>query len=178
MEVLLANEDGLIGWLIRWFTKYDKVHSAIRYPDNDGMWLIHSTVGGVQPEWWSHFTKKFHSIVRWEAKFEVARQAADNVAKRIGHKGYDYLSITGFAIVILLRKVGIKLRKNPLGSSAFMCTEVLVEWVKECNKLDSSLKIEELDSELTTPQMLAQLFNSRPDLFEKRLWINLSPKIR
>lgn len=165
MRVVLCQGKMIFAKLIMRVIEYPVSHAALRYSSPDEEWIVHSSVGGIQPDWWFWFEKRYSAFWTFRAKFACADQALDQVVKRLGDHHYDYLSLVGFALVILLRKVGISIR-NPLGSkNAFMCTELVSEWMRECNKLDETLKLKEFDSELLDPQMLMDYLRYRSDLF-------------
>lgn len=173
MEVILAEGKGLSSKLIKFFTKSNWTHVAMRYSPPDDGWLVHATIGGVQPEWWWYFaSKKYVQVKQYRAKFDVADTALDKVILKFAHKQYDYLAFIGFGVYILvnwiskylLKKDAIKI--NPFGSmDAFMCSEFTAEWLNECNRMDPSLKLKHFDPSLTAPTDIDVYLMSRPDLF-------------
>jgi len=71
----------------------------------------------------------------------------------------------GAALVVLLGKVGIRI-KNTLGSRrAFMCTELIGEWLNEFIAR-SGVCIPALDSSTITPVTIELLLGANSDLFQ------------
>jgi len=141
-------------------------HSALRYGGVEEEWMVHAFISGVVPEWSSYFfahypkTKRF-KVIRFEKE---AEEALDAIVQKYRHRAYDYGSLVGAALVMLLGRVGIHI-KNPLGSRrAFMCTELVGEWLNEFSSL-SGVRIPVLDSATVTPLTLDLLMASCPDLF-------------
>lgn len=171
MLLFAAEGEGISSKAIEWISGYKKSHFALRFTGNRDQWMIHSKTGGVQPEWWGRFQEHYHNFFQWKTKIEVAEQAADNIIDSIGTKGYDHLSLYGFAIYLLLRKIGIKLAKNPFGNpEKFMCTELIIAWVRECKRLDPSIDItENFDTELLSVEDVVNFLDSYPQYFERVL---------
>lgn len=168
MECIVVQGTGATSKLVNFMTKSWASHVAMRYSGVESEWMVHSTVGGVQPEWWVFFKQKYQKMARYECLFEVADKALDTLVQEIGHKRYDYKAFVGFGVWVLLNKrLGIKsFTKNPFGEmKAFMCTEALVRFFKICNKLDPQLLLKEFDSELTSPGDLDSYMASSPNLF-------------
>lgn len=169
MQAIVCSGHTWVSRLIELFTKSRWSHVALRYGGCESDWMVHATVGGVQPEWWHHFNKTKYRLVRsYEATFDVAEQAADNIIKTIGHKEYDYSSFLGYGVYIIANYVCMgAIKKNPFGQmNAFMCTEVLVEWMKECKRLDQTLPFKDFDSELTSPEDLFKYWETLPEYFK------------
>jgi len=154
---------------IAWATGYKKAHIALRYQGIRNQWLIHAQTGGVQPAWWESFKEHYHSFIKWETSIAVADEAADNIIKDIGTKGYDHFSLYGQGFYLFLRLFGIKLRKNPFGNpEKFMCTEVIIAWVRECIRLDPTLSItEDFDTEVATVEDVVNFLDSYPNYFKR-----------
>jgi hypothetical protein len=164
MEVVIARSGKSFPRLIQWFTKSNWSHSALKYDD---MWMVHASVGGVQPAWWCYFKKHYIDIIRFKCKFPEAKLATDKLIRRIGWQDYDYASLFGNAIYLTLRWMGFNIKKNPLGNpESYMCTEVVAEFFKECNKLNPNLNLNEFYSETLQPVQLVNYMKYRDDLFE------------
>jgi hypothetical protein len=167
MEIVLVEGKMFLAKLIMSSIGYRVSHCAMRYSDPEARWIVHSSLGGVNPDWWDKFKEKYANTIRFKAKFACADEALDAVVAKIGHKKYDYFGLIGFGLVILLGRLGIKIKKNPLGSgNSYMCTEVIVEFFYECNRRDPSLQFKEFDSELTDPGELLDYLKSRTDAFD------------
>lgn len=167
MEIVLVEGKLFLSKLIMGSIGYNVSHCAMRYSDPESRWIVHSSLGGVNPDWWDKFRERYASSFRFKAKFSCADEALDAVVAKIGHKDYDYLGLIGFGIVIWLKKAGFNIKKNPLGSgNSYMCTEVIVEFFRECNLRDPSLKFKEFDSELTDPGEMLDYLKSRIDAFD------------
>ena len=152
MELIIAEGKGFSSKLIQPLTKSRWTHFALRYGGNESDWMIHSTIGGVQPEWWQHFNNKYISHARFKCNFACANKAADKIVSKWGHKPYDYWSFVGFGAYLVMQKLGIKNPFNPLGrQDQLMCSEVAAVFFRECNALDPSLKLPVWDSEIVSP---------------------------
>ena len=169
MLVIAAEGNNFASKVIEWVSGYKKSHVALKYSGYREHWLIHSKTGGVQPQWWNRFQEHYLNFFKWKTNIDVAEQAADNIITEIGTKDYDHLSLYGFGIYLFLKKIGIKLSKNPFGSpNKFMCTEVIVEWIRECKRLNPSLDItENFDTELTSIEDIVNFLDSYPQYFER-----------
>jgi len=166
MEVVLAQGTAPLSRLIMWLTGGSFSHSALRYGGVEEEWMVHAFISGVVPEWSSYFfahypkTKRF-KVIKYEKEAETA---LDVIVQKYRHRAYDYGAIIGAGLVLMLGRVGIRIR-NPLGSrKAFMCTELVVEWLNEFSSL-SGVRIPVLDSSTVTPLTLDLLMASCPDLF-------------
>jgi len=171
MQIIAAEGNTFSSKVIKFISGYAKSHVALRYSGNKDQWLIHSRTGGVQPEWWHRFQEHFINLYQWETHILVAEEAADNIIQSIGIKKYDHFSLYGFGIYLLLKRIGIKLSKNPFGNpNKFMCTEVIIAWIRECKKLDPALEIEEnFDTELTSVEDIVKFLDSYPFYFKRIL---------
>lgn len=162
MEVIAAEGRTLASKLIKWATGKPYTHVAIRYTNEESDWMVHSTIGGVQPEWWFYFRKKYDGIRRFLIPLDVAPAAADNVVEKLAYKSYDYGGIVGHGLAIALG-----LKRNPFGSRRrFVCTELIVELHRECNRLDGSLDLREFDPEMLTPGELVTYYEQHPKIAE------------
>jgi hypothetical protein len=167
MELILAEGKGFSSKLIKFFTGGQYSHVAFRYSGAESEWMVHSTIGGVQPEWWYHFQNKYPKILRIKCKFSCADLAADNLIKQIGHKKYGYLTFIGIGLYIIIKKLGFAPGKNPFANpKTYLCTEIFSEFIKEVNMINAGLKIKEFDSEILTPKEIFEYVKTRPDLFE------------
>jgi len=169
MIIVSAKGSSFTSKLIGWITRFIQTHFAIRYEGDKDQILIHSETGGVQLVAWNDFKNRFSKHISWKVKIDVAEQATDNILLKIGEKPYDYFALYGLGILLFLKKIGIKLTKNILGSSSkYMCSEVIIELIEECKRLDSSLSdLVSLDSEVTTIQELVAYLDSYPQYFER-----------
>lgn len=168
MQVILAEGKAVLSRLIMSWTGHKVSHCGMRYSSPEQRWMVHAFLSGVTPDWYDQFCPRYANQFIFQAKFACADEALDTVVKNLGHKSYDYLSLVGFGIVLVLRKLGIDLKKNPLGqSNSFMCTEIVVAWLKECNRLNPALCFKEFDPELTDPGMLLDYLRMRVDQFDE-----------
>jgi hypothetical protein len=166
MEVVLAQGTAPLSRLIMWATKGSYSHTALRYGGVEDEWMVHAFIYGVVPEWSSYFfahypkTKRF-KVIRFEKK---AEEALDAIVQKYRHRAYDYGSLVGAALVMLLGRVGIHI-KNPLGSRrAFMCTELVGEWLNEFIARSGAC-LPTLDSSSLTPVMIELMLGANPDYF-------------
>ena len=168
--LIIASEGGsFTAKLIRLITGYAKTHFSLRYGGNRDQWLVHSMTGGVQPEWWERFKKGFRNYIRWETTIEVGEEAMDNLVLRLGDKEYDHKSLYFLGFILLLRRFGINIKSNPWGNAdKFMCTEIALEWIKECKRLDPSLEIDtDFDTEIISVKEIVNMLDSYPQYFKR-----------
>lgn len=162
VEVILVAGQGFLPKLIMKLTRGRVSHAALRYSGAESNWLIHSTIGGVQPDWWFYFKQRYPLIYRFRTKFAGADAAADAVVKRLAHADYDYPGLIGQGIAIV---TGMK--TNPWGSGVkFRCTELIVAWHAECNAINPDLDLLVCNPEMIDPQMLDDYYRTRGDLFD------------
>lgn len=168
MEIIVAEGHGLVPSIIKWTTGDPYSHAAVRYGGCRSSWMVHATLGGVQPEWWMHFSKKYSRLQRYECLFPEAEEAADRLVDRIGRKDYGSLTLVGAFIEIMLGRIGIKV-KNPFPNpDTFTCSELIPEYFIECNRLNPDLKLPGVGySESITPGQVLRCLGSRGDLFRK-----------
>jgi len=164
MEIITVGGKGLLPWLIKKLTRSDKSHVALRYSPPEDNWMIHSAIGGVQPEWWEFFKKKYTSISRFRCNFECADKAADKLVTKIGDDDYDYLGLFGYAWYLFQTKIlRINRMGNPWGSrDRHWCTDVIVDFFEICNELDPTLGLKKFENEMTTPEEIEQYLLSCP----------------
>lgn len=174
MEVVLAQGTAPLSRLIMWATKGSYSHTALRYGGVEDEWMVHAFIYGVVPEWSSYFFAHYPKTKRFKViKFEKeAEEALDAIVQRHRHRAYDYGSLVGAALVMFLGKLGIRIR-NPLGSrKAFMCTELVVEWMNEFSRLSGAC-MPVMDSGTVTPLTLELLMGSYSELFQVVDCVNL-----
>lgn len=169
MLVIASTGSSFTAKIIGWVTGFSQTHFSLRYGGYRDQWLLHSMTGGVQPAWWSRFKKGFRNYIRWETNIDVAEEAADNLVLTLGDKEYDHKGLYFLGFIILLRKIGINIKKNPWGNpNKFMCTEIIIEWLKECKRLDPSLEINVIiDSEITDVEDITNILDSYPQYFKR-----------
>lgn len=167
MEVVLAQGTAPLSRLIMWATKGSYSHTALRYGGVEDEWMVHAFIHGVVPEWSSYFFDHYPKTKRFKViKFEKeAEEALDAIVQKHRHRKYDYGSLVGAALVMLLGKVGIRI-KNPLGSrQAFMCTELIAEWMNEfIERSGACLPL--LDAGTITPAQIDALLSLNPETFQ------------
>lgn len=167
MEVILARGSAPLSKLIMYMTGGSYSHSALRYGGADSEWLVHAFIHGVVPEWYSYFKDHYPAIKRFKViKYEAeAEKALDLIVSRYRHRNYDYASLFGYMIAILLSKVGITI-KPPFGNrKAFMCTELVAEWLTEFSK-QADLCFHDLINDVVTPVTLELFMGSYPEIFQ------------
>ena len=167
MEVILARGSAPLSKLIMWATGGKFSHTALRYGGAESEWLVHAFIYGVVPEWWSYFFRKYKSLKRFKViKFESeAEKALDLIVNRYRHRSYDYGALVGYALALILAKVGIKIRP-PFGNrNAFMCTELIQEWLCEFSK-QSGVVLPSILNEIQTPATIESLLESLPEIFK------------
>jgi hypothetical protein len=163
MEIILAQGTAPASKAIAYLTKKIWSHCALRYSSPEDSWVVHATVGGVQPDWWFYFKHKYTNHLRYKTNVECADQALDNVVNRLAHAQYDYEGFLGQGLAIVFG-----LKRNPLGSNRdYRCTELITAWIDEVKKLDPSIDLPHVDSELATPGGLADYCDMHSKYFEK-----------
>jgi len=162
MRVLFAEGKGPIPSIIQAVTDSRISHVALQYSVPDSHWLVHSTVGGIQPDWMFYFVRKYRSVLAFDALFTGADDALDKVVERLAHKPFDYLGMLGQGISIIFGT------GNPFRNKArYRCTELLIEWHREVMKTSPHLAIADFDPEMTTPGELLAFCRHRADLFRE-----------
>lgn len=167
MEVILARGTAPLSKLIMLLTGGSFSHTALRYGGADSEWIVHAFIYGVVPEWYSYFQAHYEAIKRFKViRYEAeAEKALDLVVMRYRHRSYDYGALFGYALALLLGKIGITI-KPPFGNrKAFMCTELIAEWLVEFSK-QAELCMPDLRNEVATPKAIELLFLSWPDVFK------------
>jgi len=169
MIVIASKGSSLTAKIIGWITGFHQTHFSLRYLGNRDQWLIHSQTGGVQPAWWEVFKKDFRDYIKWEATFDVAEEAADNIVVKLGGRPYDHFGLYFLGVILLLRKIGINIKTNILGNAnKYMCSEVVLEWIKECKRLDPSLELDvSFDTEITTIEDIVEYLDKYPQYFKR-----------
>lgn len=163
MEVLFAEGKGFVPSIISKLTKSSVTHTALRYSRPEHQWLVHSSIGGVQPDWWSCFSGRYKKIHRFQTLFgDVADAALDAIVHRIAHAPYDYAGLLGQGAGIIFGT------KNPFrDGSKYRCTEVLIAWHSQLMALAPSLKLLNMDPENVTPGDIIAYYRYRADLFKE-----------
>lgn len=105
--------------------------------------------------------KKFE-IFEIQIPEEEIRKAVDSMFQYIG-KSYGYLQLLGFMPVILLRKLGIKI-KNPF-SKGLVCSEFVLKYLKRLPAVRDLFA--GLDSNTCSPQDILTIIRLRSDIFKK-----------
>jgi hypothetical protein len=168
MEIILARGTAPLSKLIVYLTGGRFSHTAIRYGGADSDWIVHAFISGVVPEWHSYFVTKYKELKRFQIIKNIgdAENALDNIVLKYRHKKYDYAGLFGHLIVVLFSKFGIKINP-PFGSrNAFLCTELIAEFIKEYSAL-SGLKIPDM-TQFSTPKDIEELMLSRNDIFREK----------
>jgi hypothetical protein len=162
MEIIFVEGSTFLSGIIKKFTNSRYSHCAARYSSPDSQWIVHASIGGVQPDWWFSFSKRYLSMRRYLVLFSEGDQALDAVVKKIAHAPYDYGGLIGHGLSMVLG-----LKNNPFGNrKKYKCTELITEWHEECMKINKSLSIPFHNSELITPEFIIRLYDSRKDLFK------------
>lgn len=119
--------------LIEWGTNAPMAHCYIRVND----YIFHSTgYNGVHWTTVSHF-EKYSDIVD-EIPIEIDTNIFADFVKEHEGKPYSKINIIGFALVVIGKKIGIPIKKNPLQDStrALFCSE-LIALLLGCNESES-----------------------------------------
>lgn len=164
MEVILARGSAPLSKLIMCLTGGRFSHTALRYGGADSEWLVHAFIYGVVPDWFSYFQDHYKALDRFKViRFEKeAEQALDLVSMKYRHRAYDIVGMLGHAVTLCLAKVGIKVR--PFGNkNAFMCTELVAEWMKEFSAL-AGVCLPDL-TRFSTPSIIEGVLLANSDIF-------------
>jgi len=168
MIIVASRGTSFTARLIKFFTKYLLTHFALRFNEKDNSLMLHSETGGVQDTTWDKYKDRFKDNVFWEVNIEVAEEALINIKSRIKGKPYDYLALYSLGLIVLLRKIGFKINKNILGNKQrFMCSEVIVALIEECKKLDPTLNLGTLNSEISTIKDIVEFLDRYPHYFKR-----------
>ena len=164
MEVILARGSAPLSKLIMYLSGGKFSHTALRYGGADSEWLVHAFIYGVVPDWYSYFKAHYPALKSFKViRFEKeAEQALDLVVSKYRHRKYDYLGMLGHGLTLVLGKLGIKVK--PFGNkNAFMCTELVAEWLKEFSSL-SQVCLPDL-TRFATPALIEGVLLANSDIF-------------
>jgi len=168
MLIVASRGTSFTAKIIKFFTKYLLTHFALRFNENYNSGMLHSETGGVQETTWDKYQARFKDSVFWEVNIGVAEEALSNIKSKIQGKPYDYLALYSLGIIVLLRKIGFKIYNNKLGNKQrFMCSEVIIELIEECKKLDTTLNLETLNSEISTIKDIVEYLDRYPHYFKR-----------
>jgi len=169
MDIVFSKYNSILSKLIRFGTKSDSSHAAIRFGGDEANWMVHSTAHGVQPGWWNYFIRKaiVTHIFRINGIDENALEVAvDKCLDEVIGKSYDFKALIGLFITTIIRLVTGKEIKNFMGSSkTYFCSEFVLKVSKVIEK-ETGFKIYDGEFEETTPEDLLKQSYSNPYLEE------------
>lgn len=157
MYIGFSTTGSVVSGIIRWLTRSKASHSFIRFQVAGEDVVLHSTSHGVNLDYYPKFAKKNKIIC--EHKITMTKA---NENKAIGYalkqldRPYDYLAIAGFLWVLIAKSFGKKV-KNPFPNrSAYFCSELTVNALKEAGFKSA----DKLDPELTSPEDLMEFIDN------------------
>lgn len=125
MTLVFSTSSSWISKAIRWFTRSKSSHCMIGLEVHGTPMLLHCTAGGVQFDPRDKWFKGNVLVSEWQFKDDVGA-GEEGLRHAMSHLGenYDYLTLFGWGLVILLWRY-LKVRaKNPLSSpTAMVCSE-------------------------------------------------------
>lgn len=152
--VFSSHPKNIISQMIMFATGSDISHASIRFSNTESNWMVEAAKYGIQPGWWNKFKSKNKIVHVFKFKnFDEKKleEIVDKCLDKMIGKKYDYFGILGFAISIILRKLGFKNIKNIFGSKKmFFCSEFIMRVVEQIEK-ETKIKIFDGDPELTSP---------------------------
>lgn len=165
MQIVFSKRNSFVSWLIRFMTSSNVSHVSIHFTGVESNWMVDSTGQGVKPGWWNYFKSK-NTIVKTFGIINIEKELLENVVdnaldKMVGRK-YDYFSLLGFGISIIVYKIFRKKIKNIFGSSKlYFCSEFILRVSKTIEE-QTKVKIYEGNFELTSPNdLLKQSFDNK-----------------
>jgi len=136
MKIYLSSGTGLVSWAIKKFTNSDVSHLMLSDYEDDREVVLHATAKGL------HYSPKEYILEHYDVRHIFDFKLKGHIPKKnfirllqyIGSE-YDYKSIFGFALMLILRSVGFKKARNWFGNkNLFFCSEVfavLFKWNHE-----------------------------------------------
>lgn len=149
---------------IRWFRKSTVSHTFIII--NNGERLLVLEAGWRQVHittYDKHYKKGYLELYRPKASDYMIDRAIDAVISQHLEKSYGYFQLLGFALVSVLKWLGITI-KNPIKAGS-ICSEVVRDY-SVALKLADSVKFQELDRDTTAPDDLLNIIKKSSE-FER-----------
>ena len=156
LEIVFEQDNGFVPRVIRWLTRSDVNHVALRYLSEDwtSEWVAEAAARGVRavPDHGRKWKHRF--IVKYNAVADV--QAAQ---KYIGER-YDFVGLVLFGVFIVAwRWLKVKLRRPMHPTSGQFCSEFVAHMLNP--------KIPFPEPQWVTPQDILLVCQDRVDLFQK-----------
>lgn len=151
MIIGFSTTNGLVSKIIRWATRSEASHSYVMFYVAGKPLVIHSTQKGVNCDCYAKFVKNNKIVAEYKLLVpqEDEKQALAHAICLLDKK-YDFLSIVGFAFVLLNRTFGRRV-KNPFPNrSAYHCSEFALEEMRRAGLED----LDAFDRESTAPEDL------------------------
>ena len=152
MTILGVNSPLTMSSVIRWALGSSCSHIAILFDDK---WVIHSSVLGVETNWYNTFMKH-HSVVLWRS-YDLSLEEEEAIYRDILDKyddfSYDWSGAAYFGFRALLNKLfKIPLPKsNPSKSKSGLLCVTLIE------KLPSRFLKRSLDFSIVAPEQIFEV---------------------
>jgi hypothetical protein len=156
MIIGFSSTDMIFSRIIKWVTRSKASHSYVLILVEGELVVIHSNQHGVNCDYYERFKRTKQIVAEYQLLIsEDKEQLAAATALKLLDKPYDFLSVFGFAWVLINRFFGRKV-KNPFPNrSAYQCSEFVLEVLKSAG-LEG---IENLDRELVSPEDLIEFLN-------------------
>lgn len=168
-DIFFSASNSWISKAIRWFTKSNVSHTGIIINNQKRKLVLEAATRQVHITTYDkHYKKGYIEIYRPKIDEKMVDKAIDCVISKHLEKPYGYLQLLGFAIVCLLKRIGIKI-KNPLKMHS-ICSEVSRDYGAFL-PLSEKAKQEfaKLDPDTTSPDDLRNVIKNLPESFE-RVW--------
>lgn len=164
--IFFSASDSFISKAIRWFRQSTVSHTGIII--NRGKRKLVLEAGWRQVHittYDKHYKKGYIELYKPLVSEEVIDAAIDKVISNHLEKPYGYFQILGFAVVSLLKRVGIKI-KNPFTKGS-ICSEVSLDYGSGLELGDEVQKeFAKLDPDTTAPDDLLKIIQ-KSDRFKR-----------
>lgn len=168
-DIFFSASDSWISKVIRWFTKSNVSHTGIVINNQKRKLVLEAAFRQVHITTYDkHYKKGYIEIYRPKIDEKLVDKAIDFVISEHLEKPYGYFQIIGFALVCLLRRIGIKI-KNPFKRNS-ICSEVSRDYGAFLPLSDKAKQaFMKLDPDTTSPNDLRNVIKDLPEDFE-RVW--------
>lgn len=165
VTVVLTTGTGIVSRIIRWFTGSKVSHAAICTVIAGVPVFVHADWGGVQVTLCSAFYRKNKPVEVWCPTFD-AEGALASAVRDIGMR-YDYVGLLGYAVTMVGRRYGRRLKNPFAGSRATVCSEFVMRIVRSAAPAPLAKLWDAVTPDEVTPDDLSRMFGMAPGLFKR-----------
>jgi hypothetical protein len=157
--IVFERDKGFIARAIRWFTKGEVNHVAVKYDSEDWQeeWIVEAMPRGVFAR--KSKNRKWYAAFKFYSKDGTETDDLRRISKHIGEK-YDFATFFMFMWVQLCwRWLKLKVKKPWRSAKGQICSELIARL------LEKDIQFE--NPQWVHPQELLEICRSRKDLFEE-----------